>query len=147
MAEAPLNAESPSVSSYLGILQGVVGRMAANSTSCKTWCVTLVSAIAVVVADKNKPSLVWISIIPTALFFILDGYYLALEREFRAKYNDFVLRLHTGIATIEDAFIVAPRKGVRLGSWDMLNASGSISVWPFYSLLAVMMAAVRYWVL
>jgi hypothetical protein len=41
--------ESPAVHSYLGILQNVIGRMAADSGSCKTWCITLVSAIIVVV--------------------------------------------------------------------------------------------------
>ena len=64
--------DSPSVQSYLTILQSVISRMATNSTSCKTWCVSLVSAIIVIVADKGKPNYVWISIVPIVLFPLLD---------------------------------------------------------------------------
>ncbi len=39
-----VNFESGAVQSYLGILQGVINRMASNSAGCKTWCITLVSA-------------------------------------------------------------------------------------------------------
>lgn len=87
-----LNENSPSVQTHLGILQGVIERMAGNSTSAKAWCITLVSAILVVVADKNKPQYTLIAIIPTILFGALDIYYLALEKGFRNTYNEFVKR-------------------------------------------------------
>jgi len=48
--------ESPTVQAHLGIAQAVIQRMAANSASCKAWCITLVAAILVIVADKGKPS-------------------------------------------------------------------------------------------
>ncbi len=48
--------ESPSVQSYLNILQSIISRMAANSSGCKTWCITLVSAIIPIIADKGKPA-------------------------------------------------------------------------------------------
>ena len=38
---------------YLTLLQGIINRFAANSSNCKTWCVTLVSAIVVFSADKK----------------------------------------------------------------------------------------------
>ena len=43
------------VQAHLGIVQSVIQRMSANSASCKTWCITLVSAILVVVANKDEP--------------------------------------------------------------------------------------------
>lgn len=52
---AEVNVESGAVQSYLGILQRVINRMAANSSACKTWCIALVSAIVVITADKGKP--------------------------------------------------------------------------------------------
>ena len=70
-----MNAESPAVKAHLDIMQGVIQRMAANSASCKTWCISLVSAILVVAADKAKPQLVWIALLPTVMFFFLDTYY------------------------------------------------------------------------
>ena len=91
--------ESPAIQAHLGISQSVIQRMAANSASCKTWCIGLVSAILVVVADKNKADYVVIAMVPTGLFFVLDTYYLALERCFRASYNAFIETLHAGGVT------------------------------------------------
>lgn len=142
-----VNFDSPSVQSYLTILQSVISRMATNSSSCKTWCVTLVSAIVVIIADKSKPDYVWISIVPIALFLLLDAYYLSLERQFRTVYNDFIRKLHFGNATVEDVFYVAPRTGVAATSLNILKAGGSISIWLFYGLLALMLLVVRVWVL
>jgi hypothetical protein len=121
--------------------------MATNSASCKTWCVTLVSAIVVIIADKAKPNYIWISIVPIALFFLLDAYYLSLERQFRTVYNDFIRKLHFGNATVDNVFYVAPRTGVSTDIMNILRAAGSISIWPFYVLLALMLLVVRVWVL
>ena len=139
--------DSPSVQSYLTIIQSVISRMASNSSSCKTWCITLVSAIVVIVADKTKPDYVWISVVPIALFVLLDSYYLSLERQFRDVYNDFIQKLHFGNATVNDVFYVAPKTGVLGSSLQTLKASGSFSIWPFYSLLALMLLVIRAWVL
>ncbi len=139
--------DSPSVQSYLTILQSVISRMATNSSSCKTWCVTLVSAIVVIIADKGRPDYVWISVIPIALFLLLDAYYLSLERQFRTVYNDFIRKLHFGNATVDDVFYVAPRTGVSATSLNFLKAGASIAIWPFYVLLALMLLVVRVWVL
>jgi hypothetical protein len=139
--------ESPSVQSYLTILQSVISRMASNSSSCKTWCITLVSAIVVIIADKGKPNYVWISVVPIVLFSVLDSYYLSLERQFRGVYNDFIRKLHFSTATVDDVFYIAPRVGVPATSVLMLKATASISVWPFYVLLALMLLVVRMWVL
>lgn len=142
-----INVESASVQSYLAILQGVINRMATNSTGCKTWCIALVSAVIVIVADKGRPEFVWISIVPILLFLFLDSYYLGLEKRFREKYNEFIKKLHGGIASVEDLFIVTPGHGLRV----FLSATGlsliSLSVWPFYGLLAAMVLIVRFWLL
>lgn len=142
-----VNFESPSVHSYLTILQGVISRMAGNSASCKTWCITLVSAVIVIIADKDKPNYVWISAVPILLFLILDSYYLALERQFRSVYNEFIRKLHFGSATVDDVFFVAPRVGALATSAEIVKAIGSISVWPFYVLLALLLLIVRAWIL
>jgi len=142
-----INFDSPSVQSYVAILQNVVTRMATNSTACKTWCITLVSAVIVIIADKGKPTYVWISIIPIILFGLLDAYYLLLEKAFREKYNEFIKKVHDSTATIDDMFIVAPSSGVKVTSVEWLKAAGSIAVWPFYSLLLIMLVVVKAWIL
>lgn len=142
-----VNLDSPAVQSYLTILQGVIGRMASNSAGAKTWCIALVSAIIVVIADKGEPGFVWIALVPVGLFFLLDAYYLGLERQFRDRYNDFIGKLHDGRAEVEDVFIVSPGGGVPGSMKAALVACGSVSVWPFYVLLALMLLAVRMCIL
>jgi hypothetical protein len=142
-----INIESPSVQSYLGILQGVINRMAANSSGCKTWCVALVSAIVVIIADKGRPEYVWISIVPIFLFLFLDSYYLGLEKRFRNRYNEFIQRLHSNRAVVEDLFIVTPGVGFRIFFKATREALISLSVWPFYGLLTAMLFILRYWLL
>ena len=144
MDEVDLN--SPSVQSYLSILQGVINRMAANSAACKTWCVALVSAIVVIIADKGKPEFIWISILPIALLFFLDAYYLGLERQFRNVYNSFIKKIHTNQATVDDVFIVSPGRGKDIMG-KTLYACFSFSIWPFYGLLTLMLVVVQNWVL
>lgn len=142
-----VNLDSPAVQSYLTILQAVIGRMASNSAGAKTWCIALVSAIIVVVADKGDPGYVWIALVPVGLFFLLDAYYLGLERQFRERYNDFIGKLHEGNAEVEDVFIVTPGGGLTGSMKAALMACGSVSVWPFYFLLALMLLAVRMYIL
>lgn len=130
-----LGEESPGVQSHLGILQAVVQRMGANSSSSKAWCITLVSAILVVVADKGNPDYALIALIPTALFLVLDAYYLALERGFRESYRAFIEKLHHGRAGAADLYTVNPTGS--LGK-QFFKSLSSFSVWPFYVTLTAM---------
>lgn len=137
-----VNFESPSVQSYLNILQSVINRMAANSSGCKTWCITLVSAIIVIIADKGKPAYITISVVPIVLFLFLDAYYLGLERLFRTLYNNFIKKLHSDTASVDDVFIVTPGtvKEILLAT---LKSLSSISIWPFYLLMGLMLCIVK----
>ncbi len=138
-----VNIDCPSVQSYLSILQGIINRMASNSAGSKTWCVGLVSAILVLIADKGRAEYVWISLVPITLFFFLDAYYLGMERRFRDIYNEFIGKIHREIATVNDMFIVNPGKGVGMVLKSTFRALFSISVWPFYFLLALTLVLVR----
>lgn len=138
--------ESSSVQSYLNILQNIVSRMASNSANCKTWCLTLVSGILVVIADKAKPNYGWLALIPVLLFFFLDAYYLGQERAFRATYNDFVRRMHSGIAEPSDLFIVAPLKSFNVVI-STLQSTLSFAIYPFYLTLIAMIVIARLFIL
>jgi hypothetical protein len=145
MSEVNLN--SSAVKCYLTLLQGVINRMASNCTGCKTWCITLVSATIVIIADKGKPNYVWIALVPLALFFFLDAYYLGLEHRFRTLYNDFVHKLHAGTATTNDVYNLTPSGGFYVTVLSTANSCRSLSIWPFYGLLAAMLVAVHTWIL
>ena len=127
--------DSPAVQAHLGIAQSVIQRMASNSASSKAWCITLVSAILVIVADKGEPSYALIAAIPTALFLVLDTYYLALERAFRQSYNTFIEQLHNGRVVAADLYAVTPSDGL---TKTYFCSFLSFSIWPFYLTLGVM---------
>ena len=126
--ETRLGAESSTVHKHLEIMQGVINRMAENSRSCKVWCVTLVSAILVLVARTGQPEHALIALAPTLLFYFLDAYYLSLERAFRRSYGSFVRKVQEGQVSISDLYGVAPSGSIPHGTlWAMLR---SISVPP-----------------
>ena len=139
-----IDESSPSVQTHLAILQAVIQRMAANSSSSKAWCITIVSAILVIVADKSKPEIAWIAVLPTFLFMCLDIYYLALERSFRESYNSFVKKLHEGIISPEDLYLVFPEGNQSQHQWQSLK---SFSVWGFYTGLFILIIVAKNLVL
>jgi len=126
---------SQAVQAHLEITQSVIQRMASNSASCKAWCITLVSAILVIVADKGKPEYTLIAVIPTILFLILDSYYLALEKIFIKSYNVFIEKLHERKLVASDLYAVSP-KGNLLKAF--FASTLSFSIWPFYLTLFAM---------
>lgn len=139
-----LDESSPSVQAHLGIIQNVIQRMASNSSQCKAWCITIVSAILVIVADKSKPDYAWIALFPTILFLILDAYYLALEKGFRERYNKFIDKLHSKEISPKDLYSVSPYGNI----WNhRFNAVKSFSIWGFYVGVIILVIIARYIVL
>jgi hypothetical protein len=137
--------ESTSVHRYLDSLQAAINRMAINSTSSKTWCITLVSAVIVFASDKTKPDSVWMALIPISLFFLLDAYYLGLERRYRDLYNDFARKLLSGKVMPQDMFVLTPNTKEKLFI-SVVKAMFSISVLPFYVLITIMLIILRSWI-
>ncbi len=133
--ENAFHANSQAVQAHLEITQSAIQRMAENSASCKTWCITLVSAILVVIAEKGKPQYALIAIIPTVLFLILDTYYLMLEKMFRRSYNGFINKLHSDKVVETDLYSIAPN-GNRIKTF--FTSFFSFSVLPFYIMLLAM---------
>jgi len=141
---AAIDPGTPWVTAHLATMQSVVSRMAGNSAASKAWCVTLVSAVLVLVADKGKPEVAWVAAIPAALFLFLDTYYLSLEKGFRNSYEAFVKKLHDGTLEKKDAFRISPE-----GCWcrNVWWALKSASVLPFYLSLGALVCAAYFTVL
>ena len=118
--------------------------MATNSSQCKAWCITIVSAILVIIADKGKPEFVWIALLPSLLFLALDAYYLGLEKGFRRSYNNFIEKLHNRDLSLNDLYSVSPR-GERHD--NEIEALFSFSVWGFYLGLIALIIITRFVVL
>ena len=137
--ETELGAESSAVQLHLRIVQGVIGRMADNSRSCKVWCAALVSAVLVLVARTDGSHHVFIALVPALLLACLDVYYLALERAFRSSYAGFVERLHAGELRRSDLYTVEPPRRIEPRSW--ISGLRSHSVWIFYGAIALLVVA------
>jgi hypothetical protein len=141
-----LEVESPAVHNYLTTLQGVISRMASNCANCKTWCVSIVSAILVLIADKGKPDYAFIALIPVTLFCFLDAYYLAQEKAFRDIYNNFVYNLVNNNATISNLFLLRPIQGFRINQ-SIGEAVTSFAIYPFYGILAGTLIIARFFII
>jgi len=135
--------ESGAVQGYLSTLQGVIGRMASNSASCKTWCVSLVSALLVVVVDRHRPDLLPLAGVPILMFVVLDAYYLALERVFRGTYKTVVEKVADGTATEADLFAIEPGADAGKKASEIFPAMGSFAIWPFYGFLVALTLLAR----
>jgi hypothetical protein len=98
----------------------------------------------VIVADKGKPQYALIAIVPTALFLVLDSYYLALEKMFRQSYNNFIEKLHNGKVMASDLYAVSPH-----GSQfkNLFVSMLSFSIWPFYLTLFAMIWVTKLFII
>lgn len=79
---------------HLEFLQNNIARMNQCSFKMKGWAITLVSAflalyVSTIQYSPNK-IFIAIAIIPTIMFWLLDAYYLSMERKFIAMYNECI---------------------------------------------------------
>lgn len=73
---------------HLELIQAVVTRLAQNSFAVRGWSVTLVSVLfALIAAGDAPPAAALITLVPAAVFWGLDAYYLHQERLFRKLYQ------------------------------------------------------------
>ena len=128
--EIKLRFDSEGVRAHLGMVQGVITRMAENSRSCKLWCVTLVAATLVLVARTGEPQHSLLALLPTTVILLLDSYYLALERAFRATYNVFVSELHGEGVAASNLYVIRPTDmGIRL-VWSSVRSMSIVIFYP-----------------
>lgn len=73
---------------HLEFIQNIINRMNSNSFQIKEWMITIVSALLALYANSSKETYIFIALIPTFAFWLLDSFYLQLERKFRGLYDD-----------------------------------------------------------
>ena len=84
---------------HLGFIQGAINRMAGNSLRCKTWALTLFSALTAFFFNSEKtctnPLIFWLIVtVMLGVFWWMDSWYLWMERLFRKLYDQ--VRLERG---------------------------------------------------
>lgn len=75
---------------HLEMIQEIISNMSAKSMSIKGWCITLISAL-LVFSERSKSFrfyFILIIALPLISFYILDTYYLILERRYRGLYEE-----------------------------------------------------------
>lgn len=72
---------------YLETIQSVINRMCSNSSSLKGWAVATTSGVLVFASKGMNQNYIWLALIPSIIFMILDSYYLQCERKYRELYN------------------------------------------------------------
>lgn len=129
--------ESPSVQSHILMLQGIINRMAGNSANCKNWTITLVAAMFVLLVDKKMqiPN-AWTCLIPVGLFYLLDCYYLGLERLCISSQKAFLKKVYNREECLEDLYKVDELTNKCKQVCNTIKAMKSISTTPFYLIVA-----------
>ncbi len=120
---------NPDKAAHLGLIQGVVNRLAQNSFYYKGWSVILVSAMFALAAKDARLQFVLVAYFPAIVFWCLDGYFLSVERRFRDLYNEARKRSDD---EIDFSMEIAP---VDLSDWAC--ATKSKTVWPVHILILV----------
>lgn len=140
-AKIPALLENEAVHKHLDILQGIIQRLAGNASSCKNWCITLVSGAVVLsfTADlKVKPEVVYhLAYALIVIFLLLDSYYHALERAFRAQSNQLVRTIHNGACNPSKILVIESHKGAwKTVGLTLRAAVSSPATGGFYLILA-----------
>jgi len=72
---------------HLEFIQGAINRMAGNLFFLRGWTITLITALLALFIKGTNSDYVSIIYFLIIIFWILDGYFLAQERLFRALYD------------------------------------------------------------
>ena len=134
--------DSEYIRAHLSMMQSGITRMAENSRACKTWALTLVAAMLVAITQFGVSTAggsfglreMWIAVVPATIFWVLDAYYLALEKGFIESYNNFVRKFRSGKLSRDELFEI---KEEDAGRRHFRHSLFSISTLPFYSMLGV----------
>lgn len=74
---------------HLEIIQQVITRMANNSFLIKGWSLTLLSLVLAIGLKEKIYTLLWVMLLPSAMLWCLDGYYLYQEKLFRKLWDKY----------------------------------------------------------
>ena len=126
-----------SVIIYLEFLQNAISRMAGNSANIKALVAVIYTIfITILVGIEKYSPYWWIGLIIALIGLTMDTYYLAFERMYRKKYNNFVNKLNEGKMDVKEIYDMNPKNTdlkYEVVAY-MLDAITSFSVTGFYIL-------------
>lgn len=124
---------------HLEMIQAVINRMSGNLFFLKGWTITFVAALITLLVKEEKSSFVFIVFFPVVIFWLLDGYYLSKERQFRSLY-DSVRKLRE--EKIDFSMSTRPFESITRNLWAYTLFSKTLVL--FYMSLLVLSALSYY---
>lgn len=130
---------------YVNLLNDAINRMASNSANAKSYLVAIVAALmAVQMPNKENAYVILSALLPTILFYMMDCYYLSLEKRFRNLQSAFINK-----NTKEDGQIIAGLYQYNIydieGKHPIRQAICSWSTTPFYGF--VVLCIIGFWII
>jgi uncharacterized membrane protein len=124
-------ADNAAVIAHINLLQGIINRLAGNSASCKTWCITLVAALLSLAGATHLPSIVTFALVPIIVFGFMDTMYLAQERAYRVLFNRVVGKVRQSSYALGDVFeasasLTFGSSVATLKSWSIFPVYGGL---------------------
>jgi hypothetical protein len=122
---------------HLELIQGVIARMAGNLFFLKGWAITLIAALFALAAKDANSKYAVVAFFPVVVFWVLDGYFLSQERQFRSLYNAVRKK---GEADIDFSLDTGPYSKIPHNTW--LHSIFAPTLVVFYFSLIVLMLVV-----
>lgn len=126
---------------YLTFLQSVITRMNSNSFDIKKWSLAIITAYMGAYATKDNLYWLIIGIIICVIFWMMDAYYLRMERQYRHLFED--VRKSEKINEDKMFYMKASNYKENDCKWWLLISANT--VWPIYLLPIIVMIAIFYY--
>lgn len=133
------NFEKSDVQHFISYLEGVINRMASNSTNCKNWLLAIFAG-----CMAMQPSLqaaidkIWLTYPLVGLFCLLDSYYLGCEKYFRDIMSNFVKKVRENNNQYVSSLYKFESRSISDDIESILHGFFSIATWPFYGTIFVL---------
>lgn len=131
-----MNKYSDDVRKHLDYIEATISRMANDSFLTRGWGITVITAIAISFSKSLDLLTSIIGLLITLIFWILDSYYLALEREYRKLYGKVISYPNETDYNMK----------VSLTIKTQLSAMFSYIFWVSYMLLSIVWICLIIWI-
>jgi hypothetical protein len=134
---------------YLEFIQANIARMGQNSFHMKGWAITLIAALLALFVSSSTESTsgnslyIYIAIMTTFVFWLLDSFYLQQERKFRGIYID-AANLSNERSRIELRPFEMPLEKYKGGKYSFVYALFSKTICPLYVAIIATLVAMRF---
>jgi hypothetical protein len=125
-------------------VQSVITRMNTNSFQIKGLTVTIVAAFLGIYASNPKVLFILIPIPIVFIFWLLDSYYLQLERKFRGIYNDICDITPDKEKKTNTVFLMNPNlyNGGDFSFWNVFKSS---TIFPLYFIILLSLLGLYFY--